>query len=115
MTPAYDLAAIQRLAATPGRVGFRRSLTIRVVCERLGVAEPAARRLMRDVIGRLTPDDYAETLRAIEPPADVYGWIDGQGRGWYIKFAIDATGDLFVVSFHPPTSPLRTRAGVVRM
>src|SRR5262249_31956302 len=116
MTPAYDLAAVQTFVRdTPGRVVFRRAFTIDILVARDDVDEPTARRPIREAIRRLTDDCYAHTLTTHAPAADVYGWHDHRGRGWYIKFAFQSDGRLFVISFHPPTTPLRTQAGVVRM
>jgi len=114
--PAHNLASVQRLvAAAPDLVVFRRAFTTEVVADLDDVDPRTARRTILDALCRLVPDDYAQTLTAQSPPADVYGWRDGLGRGWYIKFTVLPDGRLLVISFHPPEAPLRTRAGVVRM
>jgi len=114
--PAHNLASVQRLvAATPDRVVFRRAFTTEVVANLDDVDPRTARLTILDALCRLIPDDYAHTLTAQAPPADVYGWRDGRGRGWYIKFTVLPDGRLFVISFHPPEASLRTRSGVVRM
>lgn len=63
------------------------------------------------LLGRLGPEHFAETKTEKTPPADVYG-LFFEGRGWYLKVAIDR-GRLVVISCHPPESPLRTRAGTI--
>jgi hypothetical protein len=108
------LAAVQRVVATrPHRVLLREAFTTEVLGELLDLAYADARRHVLDVLAQLTAAEYAHTRTAQAPPADVYGWRDGRGRGWYIKFTVLADGRPYVVSFHPPEAPLRTRSGVV--
>jgi len=39
----------------------------------------------------------------------------GVGVGWYIKVCIDEDiPEVAVISFHPPTHPMKTKAGIVR-
>ncbi len=112
--PVHDLKAVQRLvAATPQRVSYRDEFTVEVVADLDDLDPEPAKAFIRAALCCLTEADYVHTLTAQAPPADVYGWRDGRGRGWYVKFAQLANGRLRVISFHPPAAPLRTRTGVI--
>lgn len=110
--PAYDLAEVQR-QATAARtiVTFFDEKSLDVVSEILDLDLPAAKVWIFRLLAQLTPENYAETLAAKAPPADVYG-VFSEGRGWYVKFSF-RHGRLHVNSCHPPTDPLRTRTETI--
>lgn len=112
--PAHDLDEVKRLArdaASPPELAYRQA--VEVVMDRLDLSDGEARAFILAEVTSLTLDDFAETLTAKAPPADVYG-IQRRGCGWYVKVAIKPSSRLVVISFHPPALPLRTRSGTIR-
>jgi hypothetical protein len=108
--PAYDLDEVKRLAQT-GQVQMRPRKSRDIVGDLLDLEPREAEAFVVGLIGQLRPEHFAETKVEKTPPADVFG-IFFEGRGWYIKVAIDR-GRLAVISCHPPEIPLRTRAGTI--
>ena len=116
MPPVHPLEEVCRLAREEGanaRIDEDRALD--VVVALLDLEERAARAFILARVAALQPENFAHTLANFAPPADVYG-IEFAGRPWYCKVAIEVRRGrrLLVVSFHPPTDPLRTPAGTVR-
>lgn len=113
--PLHDLAEVQRLVCDETAVTFGRRLGVDVVRALFDVGAVDAEAFIRDRVLSLRPEHFAHTLTNQPPPADVYG-LEYEGRGWYIKVTIHATAGrhLAVISCHPPTDPLRTRAGTIR-
>jgi hypothetical protein len=112
--PVHELGEVRRQAqghGPPARI--TQTLALEPVMARLDLTEPEARRWILALVVDLMPHDFAETLTAKAPPADVYG-VQRQGCGWYVKVALEPSGRLVVISCHPPTGPLRTRLGSVR-
>jgi hypothetical protein len=108
--PAYDLAEVQRLALA--RLAYLSPRKARDIVGDLLDLEPRdAEAFVLGLLGQLRPEHFAETKTEKAPPADVYG-LFFEGRGWYVKIAIDQ-GRLVVISCHPPEAPLRTRAGTI--
>ena len=112
--PFHDLREFQS-QAQKSRIRFcNRPLDAVERC--MGFEDVAeARDFIREAIAELTLDDFVKpTILDLGDEADVYGWKDHEGRGWYIKFAFSKRHDRFeVVSFHPPEHDLFTRSGRV--
>lgn len=116
MPPVHSIDEVCRLAREEGanaRIDEVRALD--VVVALLDLEERAARAFILARVAGLRPENFAHTMANFAPPADVYG-IEAMGRAWYVKVAIEVRRGrrLIVVSFHPPTDPLRTPAGTVR-
>lgn len=108
--PAHDLDEVKRLAQA-GRVWIHERKASEIVGDLLDLGQGQAQSFVLERVLQLCPDDFAETLTAKAPPADVYGfWYER--RGWYVKLAI-LQGTLQIISFHPPALPLRTRSGTI--
>ncbi|MES1184526.1 MAG: hypothetical protein ABUL60_11975 [Myxococcales bacterium] len=120
--PAYELTELRgkvQAAQTTGQgVMWNTSKTTDVVEERLSMTTRQARAYIYETLLALEPLNFVETKAEFPPPADVYGIehfcaAEMRRLPWYVKFAIPS--NLLMISFHPPTGPLRTAgAGVVR-
>lgn len=108
--PHWDLARVQQLAAQPNGLFVqvtRAAAFFGSMHEALGE--------LREVIHRLTFQDFAETQQLTWDTADVYGIRMADGSGWYLKITIDEEiPELVVISCHPLAHPLRTNGGVVK-
>ncbi|RYE73830.1 MAG: hypothetical protein EOO74_12470 [Myxococcales bacterium] len=113
-SPAHDLDEVRRQAQGQGQEPrVTRTLALDPVMARLDLTEPQARHWILALVADLAPLDFAETLIAKPPPADVYG-VHRQGCGWYVKVVLEPDGRLVVISCHPPMTTLRTRSGPIR-
>jgi hypothetical protein len=110
LMPAHDITLAKQLLAA-GRVRLNRRKSSDIVQELLDLSPLAADSFIFAVVTGLGEADFAHTVTEKAPPADVYGvFVDG--RGWYVKIAIDSRL-LLVISCHPPEAPLRTHSGTV--
>jgi len=84
-----------------------------VVADKLDLTLSEAQTFIYEGLCRLQPANFAHvSCVAGTSAADVYG-IDLRRFGWYVKFKL-VPQPLNVCSFHPPATPLQTRAGLVR-
>jgi motility quorum-sensing regulator/GCU-specific mRNA interferase toxin len=76
---------------------LNRTLTAAEGAEDLGMDEPA----VVDVVAALTPNDFEKSMTSYEDDSnwqDVYKPIV-DGRELYVKFTLDAAGNLLLISF----------------
>lgn len=111
--PFHPLCQVQDFArCTPEAIDWNLGKTVETVSELLTLDSADAIAFIIDEILRLSERNFHRTVDRKVPPADVYG-IFARGKGWYVKVSIDARGVLHVISFHPPTEPLRTPDGTI--
>jgi len=110
----YELTRVKQLVhPSSGELEpwFNTPKSIDVVSDRLNMSFPEAKTFICDGILGLTPDDYCTIDPEPPPPADVYG-IETRRVGWYVKLKAPDYRQLSILSFHPPTKPLRTVVGL---
>jgi motility quorum-sensing regulator/GCU-specific mRNA interferase toxin len=93
--PHYPLKAIRTAFADAARLN--RTMTAADGAEELGMDEQA----VVDVIGGLTTGDFDKSMPSEIDPAtwqDVYKPVI-EGRELYVKFTLDAQGQLLLISF----------------
>ena len=93
--PHYPLNAVK--AAFPNVGRLNRTMTATMDAEELGMDEPA----VVDAIQGLTGQDFEKSMPSTLNPAiwqDVYKPIV-EGRELYVKFTVDAQGQLLLISF----------------
>ena len=103
-----------------GKVWFsaRSASTYRVIAVYQNSASPKSQeeadRFILETIKKLTPAHFYRTISIFGDPrdlADEYG-IQEDGFDWYVKFQIDADGELNEISFHLSTKPFVTVGGM---
>lgn len=93
--PRYPLKAVQAAFADPARIN--RTMVAILGAEELGMDEQA----VVDLIAGLTAHDFDKSMPSDVTPnvfQDVYKPVIG-GHELYVKFTLDAQGELLLISF----------------